>query len=175
MLLPTAPGQDQPQGEPRHRAGLAVEPDDQEGADAGGQRGQEPGPVVAQRVEHAEADAAVPDQDQVEERGDRHRLIGIEGGQRQPFGDLVQHQDGQRQQGAGQLAHRAQAARAVATASVQRRHRCSGDAATSGRTCQQRTHFSPSASPGTTATPGTSSSVKAPAGAVAFGERRRRW
>ena len=38
---------------------------------------------------------------------------------------------------------------------------------TSGRILQQRAHFSPSASRGTTATPGTSSSRKAPAGAGA--------
>src|SRR5581483_11518615 len=54
------------------------------------------------------------------------------------------------------------------TASVQRSQRVGWSLCvpTSGRTCQQRSHFSPSASATTTPTPATSGRVNAPAGAA---------
>src|SRR4029079_6750865 len=45
---------------------------------------------------------------------------------------------------------------------------CLADVPTSSSTCQQRAHFSPLASAGTTATPATSGRLKAPAGASPF-------
>src|SRR5947199_5026959 len=80
------------------------------------------------------------------------------------LGDLVEDEGGHDQRH-GLAVERPHAS--ASTAPSQRRQ-ISGwlaDLPTSSSTCQQRAHFSPLASAGTTATPVTSGRVKAPAGA----------
>jgi hypothetical protein len=56
--------------------------------------------------QHPKADPAVPDQDQIEEGGDRQRLDWIEMQQGQMLGHLVQRQDHDRQGKTDDEAHR---------------------------------------------------------------------
>src|SRR6185437_8247258 len=144
-------------------------PDQQGDDDDGGDRAEDQGVERGAVVEEPEAHAAVPGENEVEEIGAAHappqRRPRREKPQHQIFAELIGecHEKG----GAETEPHaHFPAGASASTAAAQRRQRssCCGTVPTSGRTRQQRWHFSPGARLTRTPTPGTSGRVKLPAG-----------
>src|SRR5690606_30033427 len=110
-------------------------------------------------------DAGIPDLHEVEERShvyDRRRMLGDQIEEKH-LAELIAQQDDGRDSDA-RSGQSAAGHAAATTASLQRRQSLSWECSTSGRTCQQRSHFTPPAGCGTTATFFTSSMRKASAG-----------
>src|SRR5438067_2494582 len=130
---------------------------------------------LAGLVEHAEADAAVAGQHEIEERGDRNEMVRAtrlaEVPQHPQFAELIKERH-ERRHGEAEGDHYPAAAsgipapapRSITSAQRWQRSSCPGTWPTSGNTRQQRSHRSPGASETTTPISGTSGRVKAVAG-----------
>src|SRR6185369_13558111 len=139
----------------------AAQPDQQGDDDRQRQADEDDRAAGRAGVEQAETDAVVPHRHEVEERQhlDRPRTADDEQVVEEELGRLVEDQgDG----GDGKAKLHSAALRKCSTASLQRTQSDGWvlSLPTSGRTRQQRSHFSPSAARKATATPGTSGSAK---------------